>query len=116
MVSTISRSSQWAEVDSFRRGCYEECYEVLIACAQKSSTVSILRLNNLKPFPYLTFPHSADAKIATKWPSFDGELMASYLTSSRNCGSRKGERQETAQTTIGRRSSIPGALVGSRRK
>ena len=35
-------------------------------------------VNNLKPFPYLAFPHSIDLKTARKWPSFDGELMASF--------------------------------------
>src|SRR5712692_5935854 len=35
-------------------------------------------VNNLKPFPYLAFPHSIDLKTARIWPSFDGELMASF--------------------------------------
>jgi hypothetical protein len=34
-------------------------------------------VRTLKPFPHLAFPHSADPKTARKWPSFDGELMAS---------------------------------------
>jgi hypothetical protein len=36
-------------------------------------------VNNLKPFPYLAFPHFTDPKIARKWPSFDDELMTSFL-------------------------------------
>src|ERR1700680_701312 len=35
-------------------------------------------VNNLKPFPYLAFPHMIDAKRAPKQASFDGELMASF--------------------------------------
>jgi hypothetical protein len=33
-------------------------------------------VSNLKPFPYLAFPHFTDPKIARKWPSFDDELLA----------------------------------------
>ena len=56
-------------------------------------------VNNLKRFPYLAFPHSTDAKISPKWPSFDGELMARYLTLlQRHPRSRSEERHETAQT------------------
>jgi hypothetical protein len=37
-------------------------------------------VNNLKPFPYLAFPHSITLEMVRKQPSFDGELMASRLT------------------------------------
>ena len=36
-------------------------------------------VNNPKPFPYLAFPLSIDLETARKWPSLDGELMASFL-------------------------------------
>src|SRR5271169_938582 len=36
-------------------------------------------VNNLKPFPHLAFPHSSYPKIGLEIPSFDGELMASYV-------------------------------------
>src|SRR6266852_638428 len=42
-------------------------------------------VNNLKPFPYLAFPHSIDLKTARIWPSFDGELMASFDAPIRLC-------------------------------
>jgi hypothetical protein len=35
-------------------------------------------VNDLKPFPYLAFPHSKGPKISSKLRSFDGELMASF--------------------------------------
>jgi hypothetical protein len=44
-------------------------------------------VNDLKPFPYLAFPHSTNPKIAAKWPRFDGELMASFSKISRTCES-----------------------------
>ena len=37
-----------------------------------------LEVNNLKPFPYLAFPHLVAREIPQKRPSFDGELMASF--------------------------------------
>src|SRR5258708_37954064 len=42
-------------------------------------------VNSLNPFPYLAFPHSTDPKTARKWPSFDGELMASLDAPIRLC-------------------------------
>jgi len=35
-------------------------------------------VSNLKPFPYLAFPHFLALKNTLKQPSFDGELMAGY--------------------------------------
>jgi hypothetical protein len=35
-------------------------------------------VNDLKPFPYLAFPHSKGPKTPPKLPNFDGELMASF--------------------------------------
>ncbi|PYX65774.1 MAG: hypothetical protein DMG74_06735 [Acidobacteria bacterium] len=35
-------------------------------------------VSNLKPFPYLAFPHSIHLKTARKRPSFDGKVMASF--------------------------------------
>jgi hypothetical protein len=37
-------------------------------------------VNNLKPFPYLAFPHLRSLKTPAKGSSFDGELMASGLS------------------------------------
>jgi hypothetical protein len=41
-------------------------------------------VNNLKPFPYLAFPHSKGHKTAFKYGGFDGELMASFVPRLRN--------------------------------
>jgi hypothetical protein len=35
-------------------------------------------VNNLKPFPYLAFPHLIGLKTPQERLSFDGELMASF--------------------------------------
>jgi hypothetical protein len=34
-------------------------------------------VSNLKPFPYLAFPHFKTQRTPSEIPSFDGELMAS---------------------------------------
>jgi hypothetical protein len=46
----------------------------------------------------------------SQWPSFDGELMASHLTSSAIVGR---EKMSDSATDYRARSSIPDALVGS---
>jgi hypothetical protein len=38
-----------------------------------------LEFNHLKPFSYLAFPQIGSCKTAVNWPSFDGELMASFV-------------------------------------
>src|SRR5712692_1584132 len=64
-----SRSSRFSRLDGRHVG---------------TRTPDLYRVNfevtNLKPFPYLAFPHSIDPKTAPKWPSFDGELMACFAT------------------------------------
>jgi hypothetical protein len=45
-------------------------------------TVDLSRVNfevTTPPFPYLAFPPSKGSTIASQLPSFDGELMASYI-------------------------------------
>src|SRR5438046_2884145 len=46
-------------------------------------TPDLYRVNfevaNLKPFPHLAFPQSKGPKTTCKLPSFDGELMASFI-------------------------------------
>jgi hypothetical protein len=41
-------------------------------------------VNNLKPFPYLAFPHLIGPGNTPKMASFDGKLMASFETSNPN--------------------------------
>ena len=51
---------------------------------EETRTPDLYRVNfeviNLKPFPYLAFPHLIGPKIPQKRTSFDGELMASWLS------------------------------------
>jgi len=52
---------------------------------EETRTPDLYRVNfevrTLKPFPHLAFPHFKESKIASKLPSFDGELMASFCAS-----------------------------------
>jgi len=63
---------------------------------EETRTPDLYRVNfevsNPKPFPYLAFPRMIDPKRAPKQASFDGELMASFVSrppkssSTRQCG------------------------------
>ena len=73
--------TSWANA---RAGCREPLsrFNKINGRHEETRTPDLYRVNfevnNLKPFPYLAFPHLVGPKIPQKRPSFDGELMASF--------------------------------------